>query len=364
LERFTLPRYKTCGGGLIDRSVRAIPPEVTIPVKARAAALTFSLRGHLARTRKASGPVISLVQRDEFDAALVGAAVAVGAVVADNTMVTSLAEERDVVRISTREHGVIKARVVVGADGSAGRCAGYVGVRYDQVDLGLELEIPTPPDQRDAWTDRVLIDWGRIPGSYAWVFPKGDQLSVGVIANKGTGDQARSYLNDFLDRLNLSHLTSTISSGHLTRCRAGDAPLYRGRVLVAGDAAGLLDPWSREGISFALRSGAMAGQAAAQASKATSNEGAADALAGYAHAITSTLAPEMQAGQAFMQAFKRHPLAFHLALILVPQAWTLFASVISGQTSIATITSRPTIRIALKLLSAQGASPPNSPQDK
>jgi flavin-dependent dehydrogenase len=123
-------------------------------------------------------------------------------------------------------------------------------------------------------------------------------------------------------------------------------------VLVAGDAAGLLDPWSREGISFALRSGAMAGQAAAQASQATSHEEAACALAGYEHTITSTLGPEMQAGQAFMQAFKRHPLAFHVALILLPQAWTLFASVISGQTSIATITRRPIVRIALTLLSA------------
>jgi flavin-dependent dehydrogenase len=298
------------------------------------------------------------VQRDEFDAALVEAAKEAGAAVSDNTVVTGLAEEQDSVRLSTREHGVIKARVVVGADGSAGRCAGYVGVRYDQVDLGLELEIPTPPDQRDAWKDRVLIDWGPIPGSYAWVFPKGDQLSVGVIAAKGSAEQTRRYLDDFLSRLNLSQVKPTISSGHLTRCRAGDAPLHRGRVLVAGDAAGLLDPWSREGISFALRSGAMAGQAAAQASKAKSSEQAAEALAAYARTITTTLTPEMQAGQAFMQAFKRHPLAFHLALILVPQAWTLFARVISGQASIATITSHPLIRLILKLLAAL---PPGSP---
>lgn len=351
LERFALPRYKTCGGGLIARSLSAIPPEVSLPVKGHATALTFSLRGRLERTRKAPGPVINLVQRDEFDAALVQAAVSAGAVISENTTVTRLAEAQAVVRISTREHGVIKARVVVGADGSAGRCAGYVGVRYDQVDLGLELEIPTPPAQLEAWKDRVLIDWGRIPGSYAWVFPKGDQLSVGVIANKGTGEQTRTYLNDFLDRLNLRDIAPTISSGHLTRCRTSDAPLYRGRVLVAGDAAGLLDPWSREGISFALRSGAMAGQAAAQASKATSTEEVARALADYTATITSTLAPEMQAGQAFMQAFKRHPLAFHLALILVPQAWTLFASVISGRTSIAEVTSRPVVRAALNLLS-------------
>ncbi|HEY1821218.1 MAG TPA: geranylgeranyl reductase family protein [Trebonia sp.] len=352
LERFGLPRYKTCGGGLIDRSVRAIPPEVRVPVRARAAALTFSLRGRLERTRKAPGPVISLVQRDEFDAALVDAARAAGAVVCDGTVVTALAEGQDTVCISTREHGDIRARAVVGADGSAGRCAGYVGVRYDQVDLGLELEIPVPPDQRDTWADRVLVDWGPVPGSYAWVFPKGDLLSVGVIAARGSAERTRGYLTDFLSRLHLSDVKPTVSSGHLTRCRTADSPLYRGRVLVAGDAAGLLDPWSREGISFALRSGTVAGEAAARASQAESGREAARVLAGYAGTISSTLGPEMQAGRAFMRAFERRPWALHLALILVPQAWDLFADVISGQTSIASITRRRLVRLALTVLAA------------
>jgi geranylgeranyl reductase family protein len=358
LERFELPRYKTCGGGLIDRSVRAVPPEVRLPVRARAAALTFTFHGRLERTRRAPGPLINLVQRDEFDAVLMDAAVAAGAVVRDGTVVTGLAEEQGVVRISTRghgstrEHGAVRARAVVGADGSAGRCAGYVGVRYDQVDLGLELEIPVPPDQRDAWEDRALIDWGPIPGSYGWVFPKGDQLSVGVIAARGSGEQARGYLHDFLARLRLSHVEPTVSSGHLTRCRAEDAPLYRGRVLVAGDAAGLLDPWSREGISFALRSGAMAGHAAARASRAASDDEVACVLTGYAATVSSTLGPEMQAGQAFMRAFERHPWALHMMLILLPPAWKLFAAVISGQMSVARVTRSRLARAALTVLSA------------
>jgi geranylgeranyl reductase family protein len=352
LERCALPRYKTCGGGLIDRSLRAVPPEVRIPVRAQATALTFSLHGRLERTRRAPAPVISLVQRDEFDAALVGAAVAAGAVVREGTVVTRLAEERDAICISTRGQGTLRARAVVGADGSAGRCAGYVGVQYDQVDLGLELEIPVPPGQRDAWAGRVLIDWGRIPGSYGWVFPKGDQLSVGVIAARGSPERTRRYLDDFLSGLQLDGVEPSVSSGHLTRCRTEDAPLYRGRVLVAGDAAGLLDPWSREGISFALRSGAMAGQAAALASRAASGAEAGRALAGYADMISSTLGPEMQAGRAFMRAFKRHPRAFHLALVLLPPAWNLFAGVISGQESIAGITRRPLVRAALRVLAA------------
>jgi geranylgeranyl reductase family protein len=356
VERFELPRYKVCGGGLIGRSLAAVPSGVRLPVRARATALTFALHGRLERTRRAPGPVIDLVHRAEFDAVLVDAAVAAGAVVRDGAVVTGLAEEDDLVRVSVRGSGAVRARAVVGADGTAGRCAGYVGVRYDQVDLGLELEIPTPPDQRAAWEGRVLIDWGRIPGSYGWVFPKGDQLSVGVIAAKGTGEQARGYLDDFLSRLRLSDVEPTMSSGHLTRCRTDDAPLYHGRVLVAGDAAGLLDPWSREGISFALRSGEMAGRAAALASRAASGDEAARALAGYADTVCSTLGPEMRAGRAFLRAFKRHPRAFHLALVLLPPAWNLFARVISGRMSIASVTRHRLARAALAALAGCPAS--------
>jgi geranylgeranyl reductase family protein len=351
LERSSLPRYKTCGGGLIDRSLSVLPPGMPVPARSQATAITFSFHGRLARTRRAPGPLITLVRRDEFDASLTDAAVAAGAVLLTGT-VTGLAEEQEAVRLSTREHGDLRARTVVGADGSAGRCAGHVGVRFDQTDLGLELELPLPPGQRDAWADRVLIDWGPVPGSYAWVFPKGEQLSVGVIAARGRPEELRAYLTAFLARVRLDGVTPDLSSGHLTRCRAGDSPLTRGRVLVAGDAAGLLDPWSREGISFALRSGALAGQAAARASAAADGAEAARELARYADAVSAELAPEMRAGRAFLRAFRRHPLALHLALILVPPAWRLFARVISGRASIADIMRNRLLRLALAVLSA------------
>ena len=68
----------------------------------------------------------------------------------------------------------VRARVLVGADGSSGVSApGYAGVRYEQVDLGLELEdVAVPPPVADRWRGRMLLDWGPIPGSYGWVLPR------------------------------------------------------------------------------------------------------------------------------------------------------------------------------------------------
>jgi flavin-dependent dehydrogenase len=302
-----------------------------------------------------------MVRRDEFDALLVDAAVAAGAVVYDGTIVTNLAAEDDAMRVTTRNRGDVRARIVVGADGSAGRSAAYVGVVLDQVDLGLEVELVTPGDQSANWANRVLIDWGTIPGGYAWVFPKGDTLSAGVIAERGNPDLTRSYLNDFLSRIGLDGQEAVVvSSGHLTRCRTRDSPLYRGRVLVAGDAAGLLDPWTREGISFALRSGTMAGRAAAEASAAASGPAASAAMTAYAEEISATLAPEMSAGRLFMRAFTRHPRGFYTAVILLPKAWDFVARTISGDISFARITKWRLARILLAALGS-GARPTGGP---
>ena len=352
LERFRMPRYKTCGGGLTGISMKSLPKELRPPIRARAGSFTFSLHGRFERTKTTRTPIVNLVQRDEFDASLADAAVAAGVTVCDSVVVTRLTQENDLVRVTTRDRGDIWARIAVGADGSAGRSSAYVGVVCDQIDFGLEVEVAVPADQSEVWIDRILIDWGIIPGSYGWVFPKGNVLSVGVIAERGNPDLTRSYLSDFLSRLHLDHLEPMMSSGHLTRCRAENSPLYRGRVLVAGDAAGLLEPWTREGISFALRSGRIAGLTAAKAAEAASGAEVISAMTAYEKEISSTLGPEIRAGRSLLKAFSRHPRVFHMAIVLLPKAWDLFVRAVSGEITFADITKQRLVRMALAKLGA------------
>ena len=148
---------------------------------------------------------------------------------------------------------------MIGADGTSGRVSRLVGVTLSRVDLGLELELDAG-DLASEWADRIHLDWGPLPGSYGWVFPKGDSLTVGVIAAKGRPTETRAYLATLVRQLGLDGLRVLHDSGHLTRCRTPTSPLGSGRVLLAGDAAGLLEPWTREGISFAVRSGELAGR--------------------------------------------------------------------------------------------------------
>jgi geranylgeranyl reductase family protein len=339
LERSEHPRYKTCGGGLIGTSLAAVGGRIEVPVHDRVDRVTFTHDGRRSFTRHhRPAPLLTMVRREEFDDRLRAAAVAAGARIRQRTAVRGIDQDPDGVRIRLSGGEEVTARAAVGADGSSGISARHVGVDYAQVDLGLEVELPVPPAERERWRGRVLLDWGSIPGSYAWVFPKGDRLTVGVIAERGEGDRTRRYLRGFVDRLGLAGVEPAHDSGHLTRCRRDGSPLRRGRVLVAGDAAGLLEPWTREGISFALRSGALAGTAAASGD-----------LDGYVRAVHERLVPPMRAGRRLLAAFSRHPGVFHAALA-TPAGWRMFVRFCQDEASFDRTVTRLPVRAALALL--------------
>jgi geranylgeranyl reductase family protein len=345
LERATLPRYKTCGGGLIGTSLASVPPGMRPAVRSRVTEIGFSHLGRAGRLRRGSSAVLRMISREEFDAALVDVATAAGAELRTGTLVRDVVQGGDgPVRLVTSA-GEVLARAVVGADGSASRIGNHVGVRCDQVDLGLELELAAG-DQQRAWPNRVHLDWGPIPGSYAWVFPKGDSLTVGVIAARGNAEATRAYLDAFVRQMGLQRLPVLRSSGHLTRCRAESSPLARGRVLVAGDAAGLLEPWTREGISYALRSGRLAGTAAAGLAA-----GSVDAAAGYERAVRDTLGREMAAGTKLLALFARHPRLVHAVMAGNPLGWAVFVRVSSGRTDLARLLRHRWLAAAIALLS-------------
>ncbi|KLL10515.1 MULTISPECIES: geranylgeranyl reductase family protein [Protofrankia] len=369
LERAELPRYKTCGGGLVGLSVDHAGVDPSRLTRASVDQLTIAIDGRLTRTRRRPGrPMLSMVMRAEFDQALVESARAAGAVIRTGTHVTGIREHdagagRDIAagRVAdghiTDSHAIddhaiddhvvvavrggpdVVARVVVGADGTSGRVGAYVGVRLDQVDVGLEGEFPVDAAMARRWAGRMLIDLGPVPGSYAWLFPKGEILTVGVIGSRDDGGALRSYYADMVRRLGLDGVTPLHDSGHLTRVRAAGSPLRRGRVLVAGDAAGLLDPWTREGISFALRSGRLAGEAAARVAA-----GEPRALDDYPRQVEAVLGPEMDAGREVQAVFVRHPGLLYTFLAAVPGGFGLFGRIVAGQTTVANQLRRPGVR--------------------
>jgi geranylgeranyl reductase family protein len=355
LERATLPRYKTCGGGLVglSRDHAGIDLAAAGLERSTVNAVSVTMDGRWGRTlRRADRPLVTMIMRADFDAALVAAAVAAGATLRTGAHVTGVRAVDDLgdgtpgAAVSIRGNGEVAARVVVGADGTSGRVGTYVGVHCDQVEVGLEGEFPVGPELARRWAGRLLLDWGPVPSSYAWLFPKGDVLTVGVIGPREAGGELRAYYRRVVSRLGLDGIVPIHDSGHLTRVRADGSPVRRGQVIVAGDAAGLLDPWTREGISFALRSGRLAGVAAAKASL-----GDGDALTRYPDQIEGVLGPEIAAGREVLALFRRHPVALHGILTATPVGFPLFGRIIDGRTTVARQLRRPGVLPLLRAMS-------------
>ena len=351
LERHPLPRYKVCGGGLIGLSLAALPEGFRIPVRARVDQTRLTRRLGSERIRSSSSALFQLVMRDEFDAALAEHAAQLGADLRPGVQVDHLEVSGTSARVTTNR-GVIEATAVVGADGSASRIARQVGASYDQVDLGLEAEIDVPPPVAAAWRDTALLDFASMRGGYAWVFPKGDRLTVGCIAARGRSDEQRAYLERFIDTLGLTSYPRARNGGHLTRCRAASSPLGAGMVLLAGDAAGLLEPWTREGISFALRSGALAGESAVALARNPRDADRHQSI--YAQRIHAQLGREMALGRQALRAYEHHPGTFHRVLGRTGIGWHSFERLCRGETTLAQAGDRLLVRSALRVL---GSSP-------
>ncbi|HVV30517.1 MAG TPA: geranylgeranyl reductase family protein [Mycobacteriales bacterium] len=334
VERADLPRYKRCGGGLLGISTGLAGIDLAPLVRAEAEAIRVTYRFGASWTRQARQPLLRLVMRDAFDRALVDAAQRAGAHLRTGAAVTGVEERPTDVVVRLRAGASLRARHLVAADGASSRIAAAVGVRTAQVDLGLEGEFATPP----GWQRRVWLDWGPVPGSYGWLFPKGETVTVGVIGDRAQAAALRDYYRRAVRYLGLG--TPLIEGGHHTRVRAPDSPLSTpgGRILLAGDAAGWLEPWTREGISFALRSGRLAGEAVA----------AADGP-GYAARARAVLEPEVDAGRTVLAAFGRSPRTFHAAL-RTPLGWREFQALLCGRTSLAGLQSRLPVRCALAVL--------------
>ena len=265
LDRADFPRDKCCGDGIAPHVFDAL---ASVGVHDVADGWTPLRRLELARgslgvARPMARPVY-VVPREVFDARLVDAATRAGAVLG-RQRVTTLARVGDEVVLDDR----VAARVVVGADGAHSAVRTWLsGPANGRRALAIRGYAPTAADRKGT---QVIRYGDRRQPSYAWAFDRGDGLSnVGygeLLPARGDGDQpSRALLLDQLEAL----VPGAGAGGN--RWRGHHLPLSGlrwhqpdGPVLLAGDAAGLVNPMTGEGIYYAVATGILAGRAAARA---------------------------------------------------------------------------------------------------
>jgi geranylgeranyl reductase family protein len=315
IDKARFPRDKPCGGGLTMRAVRQLPFSVEPVVEDRITRARCRLRYGPVIERESAQVLCLMTQRRLLDAFLVEQAAEAGADFRDGVRVTVESDTR--IRVDGEP---VRVDAVIGADGANGVTARALGLGGSIVNgVALEGNLPYEELARDGWRGMLVLELATVPGGYGWIFPKGDHVNVGVGGWGEEGPRLRQHLRLLCEHygIDLSRLTEL--RGHRLPMRRPQTVLARGRALLVGDAAGVLDPVSGDGIYEAF---------------VTSRLAAEHVLAGdlesYDAAVRHELDPLSSAGWGAKKALDRFPRAV-FTIMRLPVTWRVLEKLMLGE---------------------------------
>jgi geranylgeranyl reductase family protein len=284
VDKATFPRDKPCGGGLTTRAVRQCPIDPSPVVEEEVDLVELRFRYGDAVVRHSNTPVIRMTQRRRLDAFLLDAARERGVEVREGTTI-------DVANAP--------ADVIVGADGANGTTARTVGLGAGIVHgVAYEGNIPYGVVDRARYERRAVVELADIPGGYGWVFAKGDHVNVGVGAWQSEGPRIREHLARVCAAHGLVADQLEDLRGHRLPLRPPGVRIANERALLVGDAAGLIDPVSGDGMYECFVSSRLAAEAIL-----------AGRLEGYPAALAAELGGLHRASWKLKRALDRWPRA-------------------------------------------------------
>lgn len=301
LEKAALPRYKTCGGGVLQRAFKLLPPEAEAVVERsfNSVALHF-LDSDLSFVAARPQPLVHMTMRADLDGLLAREAQKAGVQLMESCSVQRVNAQADRVEIIS-DRGMFQAKFVIAADGVHSVTAKTAG--WPELPLlapALEYEIDLAAEDFAPFGRMPRFDFNAIDAGYAWVFPKRAHLSVGILSTRRVCPDLQRRLADYLKRVGLTRIQKTEKHGWLIPLAPRRGPLARGRVLLVGDAAGLVDPVTAEGISHAIQSGQLAAAALAESRLDVARAGAI-----YQSLLEKHILGELRAGR-FLARFLYH----------------------------------------------------------
>jgi len=337
LERAALPRYKTCGGGLVARARHGLPIDVAPLAERHCHAVVVSLLTRdRAFTCRRTDPLITMTMRATLDHALARAAAEAGAELRASCRVTGVEATGRTVRLRTST-GPVEAVFVVAADGTTGvtaRAAGWAPAR--EAIPALEVEMRVDERTLARFGDAARFDFGIPPGGYAWVFPKASHLSVGVLSTRRRSTRLADWLRAYCERLGIvPHAAER--HGYLVPVRPARPPFVRQRTVAVGDAAGLADPLTAEGISHAVLSGRLAAEALVSAELEERR-----VRARYTTALHREVLPELRVARLLARlVYSPDPIQSAVYRLIGPRIAETVADVAAGTTTYRAALRRP-----------------------
>jgi len=335
LEKEKLPRYKCCAGGVTSKAAKLLDFDISEVAEDVIHELGFTFNLGSPYLGQHSQPLMYTVTRDVFDYFLMQRARQLGAALLDGQKVRQVQVSADWVEISTADN-IFRSRLVVGADGAYSMVARELGMgRRIECLVGIESEIVVPEEELAKWKSRAQVDMGCIPKGYGWIFPKRNHLSIGVACSASKAKNLHAHHQSFVNSLNMGSYIITGSSSHLIPTCTKGRLVWQNKALLLGDAAGLADPLTGEGIYNAIQSAQLAAPVIAD----TLVRGKAG-LQDYQEIVERKIMSELRMARRLSKIFFRFP---HLAFGLFNQndrVWRVVCNLMLGEIDYAAIKGR------------------------
>lgn len=269
LDKARFPRPKLCGGLLTRKSMALLERLYSLaPAQGlQSGILNYRASGYEVYAgrelllQNSEGYPFYFVQREVFDAHLLGQAANVGVDVRDGCAVKELVPEQG--KVVTVGGDTLRAEWIVAADGSsslARKSCGLSGKAWKKnLALAMETrldmkELPNPPA-------RPRVYAGYAGGGYCWSFPNKDRVLVGVCELMRSRTPLKRRFDAFAKDLGLSSAAMPSLQAHALPYGNYLRTPARERVLLVGDAGGMVEPLFGEGMYYAMRSGELAAKA-------------------------------------------------------------------------------------------------------
>lgn len=291
VDKKIFPRDKLCGGllsGRTEKIFKGIYGEIwgpTIEVISHGVGFYYKDQFLNGIDNYSS---IYFTSRKFFDAYLLELAEKKGAVVYQGVPITSIEESE--CGVIMRDGQRLQADFIIGADGVNSRIASEIFPNsFNKRKLAFGLEIEVSPDQIQKEIKIPEIYFGVVRWGYGWVFPKKASITIGIAGLLAENPDISKLFARFIKQI-CGGVPHVPRKGHYVPFGSYKKIPGKANILLVGDAAGLVEPISGEGISFALLSGKFAAESVLEAARLGKPRLALDFYKKRYKVITDTLA--------------------------------------------------------------------------
>lgn len=263
LEKDRFPRYKICAGGLSKKAYEILfsENENVNSIVEKTIRKGLYVRNNKFTVVEPGKPLIYMTYRSKLDEFLMKMAVDETTVFfQDNISIQKINQkENTITYVETNKKHTVRYDILVGAWGVNIRLNKLIDLSpFERFNISSSWEGPIGPKFGEYFNDYSLCQiMKKYPAFVGYIFPKSEKITAGLFTSLYPAPRVwKNMWNDFLE---FWQLDDTIKPRYaLIPVRDYHKPIARNNILLVGDAAGLGDPFTGEGMYYAFLNGQIA----------------------------------------------------------------------------------------------------------